>query len=122
MKKKYIVHKTKIDNKFHLVLFKVGKEKKTLNGTEVSMKLIGQVSPEATWVKDRDLFSKDEFRVMGENAWGELHPISYYKKKTEITGPWENDWGKWKPNPISLKEKDKPKIFVEIKGPCGHFH
>lgn len=61
-------------------------------------KIIGEISPEATWVKEGDEFEEKDIKIVGENTWGELHPLSSYKST------------------------DTPKIYCEIKGLCDHFH
>jgi hypothetical protein len=63
-----------------------------------AFKVIGEISPEAIWVKEGDEFDEDEVHVVGENSWGERQSIDLYK------------------------ETDNPKIYCEIKGPCGYFH
>ena len=63
------------------------------------IKVIGEISPEAlSYVKDEDEFDKDEINIVGENSWGERHSLGLYKKG------------------------DNPKVYCEIKGPCGHYH
>lgn len=65
----------------------------------VKSDIIGEISPDAlSYVKEWDEFDEDEVHVVGENSWGEWHPICLYKKG------------------------DNPKIYCEIKGPCGHYH
>jgi hypothetical protein len=62
-------------------------------------KVIGEISPEATWVKEGDKFGILEVKIVGENSWGERHSIGLYKKR------------------------DNPKVYCEIKCPtCKHFH
>lgn len=62
------------------------------------IKVIGEISPKATWVTEGDEFDKNEINIVGENIWGEWQPIYMYKAK------------------------DNFKIYCEIKGPCGHYH
>ncbi len=68
-----------------------------------SFKVIGQISEEATWVKEGDEF--DEYR----DVW-------YF----ELNGKWKYlarnsvDW---------MRERgEEIKLVCKVKGPCGHFH
>lgn len=61
-------------------------------------KVIGEISPEATWVKEGDEFDESVVQIMGENQFGELHDLGLYKKSDNVN------------------------IVCLIKGPCGHFH
>lgn len=80
------------------------------------IKVIGEISPEATWVKEGDEFDEDEvqFKLIYEQ--------DYEDDSIEIVS--EEEW-------LKAKLKDKLKMFnfitlyekiIEIKGPCGHFH
>jgi len=73
-----------------------------------AFKVIGQISPEATWVKEGDEFDKEEINLQ----WYDDSGFSDY--------PWfdyfeDDDMPKWE------EYEDKYKR-VQIKGPCGHFH
>lgn len=79
-------------------------------------KVVGEISPEATWVKEGDEFDEDEvqFKLIYEQ--------DYEDDSIEIVS--EEEW-------LKAKLKDKLKMFnfitlyekiIEIKGPCGHFH
>lgn len=61
-------------------------------------KIIGEISPDVKWVKENDEFDDEEIQIVGENKYGERHPLWMYKPE------------------------DEPKIYCEIKGPCGHYH
>lgn len=61
-------------------------------------KIIGEISPDATWVKEGDKFDENEVQIMGGNQWGELHDLGLYKKSDNVN------------------------VVCLIKGPCGHFH
>lgn len=67
------------------------------------IKVIGEISPEAKWVKEGDEF--DEYR----DVW-------YF----ELNGKWKYvgrntvDWVKERGSEI--------KLVCKVKGPCGHFH
>jgi hypothetical protein len=65
------------------------------------VKPIGEISPDATWVKDGDEFEEDEWREVWDSGTGWrfsddpfFDPKYCYRKL---------DW-------------------VQVKGPCGHFH
>ena len=60
-------------------------------------KVIGEISPDATWVKEGDEIEEYEAEM-------------FYKTK--------NGW-KLLDTFIELAEK---KYFITVKGPCGHFH
>ena len=68
------------------------------DGSEPSFKVIGEISPDVKWVKENDEFDDEEIQIVGENKYGERHPLWMYKPE------------------------DEPKIYCEIKGPCGHYH
>jgi len=62
-----------------------------------AFKVIGEISPEATWVKEGDEFNENE--------------IQRYAKLEHGIAPWIKD-----------REKVGYECIVQIKGPCGHFH
>ena len=67
-------------------------------------KVIGLISPEATWVKEGDQFDEKGIEIIhfrGETAWPIIGGSSYEVFKDDF-----DDW----------------RIGVYIKGPCGHFH
>jgi hypothetical protein len=65
-------------------------------GENGSYKVIGEISPEAIWVKENDEFEEEEIKRVPT-----LYPNS--------------DW-------IEGSEKRGYESFFKIKGPCGHFH
>lgn len=79
-------------------------------GTVEATKIIGEISPEATWVKEGDEFDEDE-----------LDPYLYCLKHPDESFYFDEfnqtlEWIKLNPNPI------KYKVVVKILGPCKHFH
>lgn len=60
-----------------------------------AIKVIGEISPDATWVKEGDEFDEDEWI-----GWNNMYNQSHDKKFHE-----------------GVLYKD-----IRIKGPCGHFH
>lgn len=64
-------------------------------------KIIGEISPNATWVKEGDEFDKDDLQVRRKyNRWESEHFNNLNLNKSWLS----ND------------------CFITIKGPCGHFH
>lgn len=61
-------------------------------------KVIGEISPEAGWVKEGDEFDKDQIKLW--TYAGEVR----------------------RPHPSMFDNWDGARIVVEILGPCGHFH
>lgn len=64
------------------------------------MKVIGEISPQATWVKERDEF--DETMIADLNHAGFISKFQHHLTAQELRNK-----GQWK---------------IAIKGPCGHFH
>jgi hypothetical protein len=74
-------------------------------------KVIGEISPEATWVKEGDEFDEDEWR---ERYWDtEVNRFLNWKVETVDD---ENT------NIVNALKEGILKKLVELKGPCGHFH
>jgi hypothetical protein len=73
-------------------------------------KIIGEISPEATWVREGDEFDEDEvrFRIMNVNFLEEIAIVDNLEQAYEH-GYYE-------------AHTDECKIIAEIKGKCGHFH
>lgn len=67
--------------------------------TEGSYKVIGKISPDATWVKRGDEFD-------------EYYEATFYMGISEAGWDREQPW-----EPIKEKKK-----FCMVKGPCGRFH
>ena len=70
------------------------------------VKVIGEISSEATWVKEGDEF--DEYQIWCKNIpfWGNHHVMIQPHA--------------WKePRPIDEGWSDE---IIKVKGPCGHFH
>lgn len=86
---------------------------------------VGQVSPEATWVKEGDEFDEYKIKHYRFDAFGELDTYSKTKEEfdkfkeeyQERTGkPYEH---------ISRKKGCGSGCYygnILLKGPCGHFH
>jgi len=62
-------------------------------------KVIGEISPEAIWVKEGDEFDEDQVRVC---EWDDGDEFVIPVKE--------------------FKEGKQDSYKIEIKGPCGHFH
>lgn len=63
-------------------------------------KVIGEISPEATWVKEGDEFDEEDWRFV--TYADDINPILLDKTK------------QW--------DRKKYPVNLEIKDPCGHFH
>lgn len=59
------------------------------------IKIIGEISSEATWVTDGLEFDESQIKMGYLNSYGEFHENHFEEGKS---------------------------IMVQIKGPCGHFH
>jgi hypothetical protein len=68
-------------------------------------KIIGEISPDAKWVKEGDEFDENEIKIVIKSKFS--HRESYFD--TEY-------------NEDSEREVFKSLQLAEIKGPCGHFH
>lgn len=64
-----------------------------------NFKVVGKISPEATWVKDGDKINEDDWR------W-----ITYFFDDLVIL-----------PKDRKYDQKEEP-VTLQIKGCCGHFH
>ena len=67
------------------------------------IKVIGEVSPDATWVKEGDEFDEDEVELWARPISNHYTPYRPLKKEHWFDGT-------------------KRESFWKIKGPCGHFH
>lgn len=67
---------------------------------DIWIKVIGEISPEATWVKEGDEFDEDEIEEWTIDTNNKLHP----------------------PHGLSEIQKSNLKKIYKVKGPCGHFH
>lgn len=63
-------------------------------------KVIGEISPNAKWVKEGDEFDKEE--------------LCCYLKAGFNTGSLDNE--------LPFTEEDSSRLYYGIKGSCGHFH
>lgn len=77
-----------------------------------TFKVIGEISPEATWVKEGDEFDEEEIGILynfvGEDSDDELFTIDSFWKEAK----------RWYHGKVP-KYINPP---IAIKGPCGHFH
>lgn len=73
-------------------------------------KVVGEISPEATWVKEGDEFDEDDFRKRWYSVRRETFLPHTYMDADEYTNLGEE------------RRAGNLKIFIQIKGPCGHFH
>lgn len=74
-------------------------------------KVIGEISPEATWVNEGDEFEEGDYRI----RWYSLRaqrftPHGDYEPSDEYTNLGEG------------RKYGHTTTYVQIKGPCGHFH
>ncbi|MFA9239429.1 MAG: hypothetical protein ACEQSQ_06005 [Candidatus Paceibacteria bacterium] len=108
----YIVKKK--DEK--LLLFKEDKE-------------IGQISPDATWVKDGDEFDEDKIeQVTTTYSWEDTDDATFRfqqffdKSLSKTSTYWKVDFryeNKSEGDTVTFRVFKK---IYKIKGPCGHFH
>lgn len=71
-------------------------------------KVIGEISPNATWVKQGDTFTEDEIAFHPTKGFWMFIPFSEDKVATETF--------------LKSDLLEKGIWVVGIKGPCGHFH
>lgn len=67
-------------------------------------KVIGEISPEATWVKEGDEFEEEQLKFWKNLSSGLNHQGGFV-----VNPKIRPDWQEWVTD-------------VQIKGPCGHFH
>jgi hypothetical protein len=68
-------------------------------------KIVGEVSPDATWIRNNDEFDEEDLCLLPTNMHGQ---ISYIPKE-----------------PLKFSEErliELQFIKIGVKGPCGHFH
>lgn len=70
------------------------------------IKVIGEISPEATWVKDGDEFNEYQLWCKNIPFWGNTYIMIQ-----------PHAWNEPRPT-----EKGWSDEIIKIKGPCGHFH
>lgn len=71
------------------------------------VKVIGEISPDATWVKEGQEFSEEEVKINFEFLAGK-----YWIVCNSLAKNIENEWIASKIGRYTMK----------IKGPCGHYH
>lgn len=83
-------------------------------------KSIGEISPDATWVKEGDEFSKEEIIIVLGRTYECLceEPGVY---RTAAQGTCEHMVDDHRGGDFCNRKTDYVKC-VKIKGPCGHFH
>ncbi len=94
-------------------------------------KVIGEISPDATWVKEGDEFDEDDIEQVSElYGWNKEYNTdkdfqkffdkSLSKTCTHFIYEGETDWLD-EAGTINLNFRVYTKIY-KVKGPCGHFH
>ena len=91
--------KVKITSESNLEIAKMG----------MGFKVIGEISSEATWVKEGDEFDETELGVCPKEGFLVIHEFT--KKTTS-----GKDWTVHKP------ALEKGIFHIVIKGPCGYYH
>lgn len=88
------------------------------DGSEPPFKVVGKVSPEATWVKEGDEFEEHHVRKYIELEIYYADASEQWQTGLRIIEP-EKEY-------IPRKEKGYDESItyetIQIKGPCGHFH
>lgn len=97
-------------------------------------KIIGEISPDVTWVKEGAEFSEDEvipFWRISIETWSSAHKGNNVMDLGSERYPEYFTEGRIKTilqyycdeNYISARTVEKPFVaYYELKGPCGHFH
>jgi len=97
-------------------------------------KVIGEISPDVTWVKEGAEFSEDEvipFWRISIETWSSAHKSNNVMDLGSERYPEYFTEGRIKTilqyycdeNYISARTLEKPFVaYYELKGPCGHFH
>lgn len=67
-----------------------------------AFKLIGEISPDAKWVKEEEKFTEEQVRIITRKEFSHFDPTV-------------------KSSPAQVIYKSKV-IIIQILGPCGHFH
>lgn len=88
------------------IWYHIGEEHGVYSGQKYWFKVIGEISSEATWVKEGDEFE-------GENVKFSQHPQCPKCGATDNAG--------FCPYDVEC-EINKKRIVAYIKGPCGHYH
>ena len=87
---------------------------------ELSYKVIGEISPDATWVKEGDEFDNDElfmiiYYIYGETGSG-AH-TGWVQNPQSLIGT-----NIFVGNPVNGVINAINSVAIQIKGPCGYFH
>lgn len=68
-----------------------------------ALRVRGEISPDATWVKQDDEFEEAEVKFIAKGNSDIYYKLTYDEFKRKFVG-------------------DALTYFIELKGPCGHFH
>lgn len=81
------------------------------------VKVIGEISSEATWVKEGDEFDEIRYECLSINAFGEgtSHVFTEDQFKKRDIKPYPRTNSLCAPRGIWF-------LSIMVKGPCGHFH
>ena len=84
---------------------------------EKRYKVIGEISPKATWVKEGDEFDEIRYECLSINAFGEgtTHIFTEEEFKKRDIMPYPRTNSLCAPRGIWF-------LYIMVKGPCGHFH
>lgn len=88
-------------------------------------KVIGEISPEATWVTENQEFDENEIKLTTPFKYKEGWEIIYRQGKDRLTDkiqqvrPYSPSFGINRWEILDLQPED---CIYQIKGPCGHFH
>lgn len=99
----------KINNKHEILIYRNNGELLPFDCSELT-KVIGEISPDATWVKEGDEFDETNWRFKWYNNEGKFFTRHEYHPSDEFTNLGEGH----KDGTYSL--------FIQILGPCKHFH
>lgn len=82
-------------------------------------KIIGEVSPEATWVKNGDVFDEIKYYCINIDAFGEWDSYIFSEEefKKRDMKPLPKDASIFGNSPRGMWFR-----YIKVKGPCGHFH
>jgi hypothetical protein len=82
------------------------------------MKILGRLSPHATWVKENDEIDEIMYECMHVDAFGE----SYWYDLTEQEFT-TRDMKSYPTNKYRLtNNRGHWLMYIKVKGPCGHYH
>jgi hypothetical protein len=85
-------------------------------------KVIGEISPEATWVKEGDEFDDTECEGYYGTGGNIIEEGKLRGKRISVIFNWRLDTDNEILERLKIKENPEFRIIYKIKGPCGHFH